>query len=76
MRDIVRAIQELRKEKGLNPSDLVELFVEIDEKGKKVIQKFYVEISKLTGLKKINFEDTKGGKTLDLEGLKLTLDIK
>ncbi len=76
MRDIVRAIQELRKEKGLNPSDLVGLLVEIDEKGKKVIQKFYVEISKLTGLKKINFEDTKGGKTLDLEGLKLTLDIK
>jgi isoleucyl-tRNA synthetase len=76
MRDIVRTIQELRKNEGLNPGDLADLFIETDEKGRKILDKFTKEISKLTSLGKITFGNVKEGEILDLEGLRLKLSIK
>ena len=38
-RDIIRSIQEMRKNKKLNPEDLVELSVETDESTRKLIEK-------------------------------------
>ncbi len=65
MRDIVRALQELRKTKGLNPGDIASLEVHTDEKGKKFLQKFEKEISKLTGVKEISFVSEAKGEGSD-----------
>ncbi len=70
VRDIIRAIQEMRKNKKLNPSDTVDLVVDIDEVGKKIFNKFNDEISKVTGLKEISFEQINGGDLVELDGLK------
>ena len=73
MRDIVRAIQEMRKNKKLNPEDTVNLVVDADEAGVKLFEKFNDEISKLTGLKEMRFETIDGGELLDIDGFKIRL---
>ncbi len=75
MRDIVRAIQEMRKAKNLKPNDEVILVVDTDATGKKIFEKFTEEISKVTGLKEIVYEQMDGGELLELEGLKVRLLI-
>ncbi len=70
MRDIVRAIQEMRKNKNLKPNDIVSLVVDTDAEGKKIFEKFNDEISKPTGLKEIVFEEMEGGELLELEGFR------
>ena len=75
MRDIIRAIQEMRKNKKLNPADVVDLVVDTDEAGKKFFEKFNDEISKVTGLKEISFEKMEGGELIELEGLKARMEI-
>ncbi|MFA5934739.1 MAG: class I tRNA ligase family protein [Candidatus Paceibacterota bacterium] len=76
MRDIVRMIQELRKNKKLNPGDLVELIVDTDENGKKIFDKFKDEISKTTGLSKITFGVLESSELIDLSGISIKVDIK
>lgn len=70
MRDIVRAIQEMRKNKNLKPNDVVSLVVDTDAEGKKIFEKFNDEISKPTGLKEIVFEGMEGGDLIELEGFR------
>ncbi len=76
MRDIVRSIQEMRKNKKLNPADMVELIIDTDEKGKKIFEKFSNEISKTTGLKEITFEKMEEGELVDIDGFKGRLLIE
>jgi isoleucyl-tRNA synthetase len=76
MRDIVRSIQEMRKNKKLNPADMVELIIDTDEKGKKIFEKFSNEISKTTGLKEITFEKMEEGELVDIDGFKGRLMIE
>jgi len=76
MRDIVRTIQELRKNKKLNPGDTVDLAVETDEAGKKLFNTFSAEISKTAGLKKVHFEKAEGGETLLVDGMQFIFIIK
>lgn len=76
MRDIIRAIQEMRKNKKLNPGDLIDLIVDTDESGKKLLEKFIDEISKVTGLKEVTFEKMEGGELIELEGFKARLLIE
>ena len=73
MRDIVRAIQEMRKNKKLNPGDQVGLVVDTDAAGKEIFEKFRSEISKATGLKEITYEQMDGGDLIELDGLKARL---
>jgi len=75
MRDVVRVIQEMRKNKKLNPEDLVDLIVDVDVAGKKIFEKFNDEISKITGLKEISFEKMEEGELVELDGLKARLVI-
>jgi isoleucyl-tRNA synthetase len=56
MRELLRAIQDLRKESGLNVEDRVVLMIETSDEGKKLVKKFETEISKPAGLIKITFE--------------------
>ncbi len=73
MRDIVRAIQEMRKAKKLNPGDLVGLVIDTDKAGQNIFEKFDKEISKATGLKEITFEKMEEGELIELDGLKARL---
>ena len=59
-RELVRAIQDMRKKTGLTPSDVISLFIETDENGKKLIEKFESEIKKIILASKIEFADNNG----------------
>lgn len=54
-RDLLRNLQGLRKEAGLDPSDLINIFVETDEEGRVFFEKFSSEIKNVAGIKKIEF---------------------
>lgn len=75
MRDIVRSIQELRKEKKLNPNDIVELSVNTDEAGKKILEKYSAEIKKITGLKDIKYGEVKDGREIAIDEIKMVVKI-
>jgi len=60
MREVVRAIQGLRKKAGLNPSDEISLRVSADGKVKNFIEKFSEEIIKPTNVKEFIFEEGDG----------------
>ncbi|MEI8124053.1 MAG: DUF5915 domain-containing protein, partial [bacterium] len=75
-RDIIRSIQEMRKNKKLNPEDLIELVIETDEKTMNLINKFEKEISKVTGIKKIIFENVADGETVEFDGFKIKVAIR
>ena len=59
-RDFIRAVQELRKNKNLVPSDSIELLVETDEEGKEFLDSVSEQIKKPTNISKIIFENNEG----------------
>jgi isoleucyl-tRNA synthetase len=59
-RELVRAIQDMRKIKGFTPSDKVSLFVDTDQNGKTLLQKFEAEIKKSAGVTKIELGPNDG----------------
>jgi isoleucyl-tRNA synthetase len=52
-RDIIRAIQDARKEAGLQPKDFVVLHISVDDSTKEVIENMKEIITKPTGVKEI-----------------------
>ena len=56
VRDIIRAIQELRKNNNLKPGDLINLQIIATPAGEILFNKFSDEISKTTGLKEIKIK--------------------
>jgi len=59
-RELLRAVQDMRKKMGLTPSDVITLSIEINEEGKKLVQKFESDIKKVVLASKIEFEENKG----------------
>ncbi|MEK7116894.1 MAG: class I tRNA ligase family protein [Patescibacteria group bacterium] len=59
-RDFVRAVQELRKNKNLVSSDMIELLVETDEKGKEFLNSVFEEIKERTNISEIIFAENDG----------------
>ncbi len=59
-RELVRAIQDMRKEKGLNPSDVITLEVKTGTEGQELINKFKDELAKTINAKEIKICDTSG----------------
>lgn len=59
-RELVRAIQDMRKKMGLTPSDVISLVVETDNEGKKLIQKFETDLLKVILASKIEFKENNG----------------
>ena len=53
VRDMIRGIQEERKNLGLSPKDTVNVTIEVTEKGKNIIEKYQSEISSVCGIEKI-----------------------
>ena len=59
-RELVRAIQDMRKKAGLTPSDIISLSVETDEIGKSLIQKFEADFKKTILINEVKFENNTG----------------
>ena len=62
-RELVRAIQDIRKKEGLTPSDMIILSLETNEEGKKLIQKFEAEIKKTVLASEIKLKQNNGTET-------------
>jgi isoleucyl-tRNA synthetase len=55
-RELVRAIQDIRKKMALTPSDLITLSIETDNAGKQLIKKFNSDMKKAVLASQIEFE--------------------
>ena len=60
MRELLRALQDLRKEKGLNPGDVATLLVGDKEMSKDLIKKYEQIILKTVSLSDIKFDGFEG----------------
>jgi len=74
-RDLIRAIQILRKEKILAPSDKIKLLIETNEAGKEFFSSVLKEIKKPTNIEEVLFTENDGGE-IDIDRLKFKLKIK
>jgi isoleucyl-tRNA synthetase len=59
-RELVRALQDMRKKMGLTPSDVISLAFETNDAGKKLIQKFEADIKKTVLASEIGFKKNDG----------------
>jgi isoleucyl-tRNA synthetase len=76
IRDLIRSIQEMRKEKKLNPEDVVLLSLTSDEKGLALVKKFEKEVKKTAGLKDIDYDGGAEEKEISIEDMRFFLEIK
>jgi isoleucyl-tRNA synthetase len=59
-RELARALQDMRKNMGLTPSDMVSVFFETNEAGKNLIQKFEDDLKKTVLVSNIEFKNNEG----------------
>jgi isoleucyl-tRNA synthetase len=59
-RELVRAIQDMRKKQGLMPSDVISLSVKTNGEGENIINTFKDELLKTVGAKEVRIEETEG----------------
>ncbi|OGG41527.1 hypothetical protein A2837_03435 [Candidatus Kaiserbacteria bacterium RIFCSPHIGHO2_01_FULL_46_22] len=59
-RDFIRAVQEMRKTQGLEPSDRITLTVQTSDGGEAILRAFESEIKRVTGTDSITFGDADG----------------
>ncbi len=79
VKDIARRLQTLRKERGYNPTDVLEIasILELDKESQEMINERIHEITFLTRVKKVNFvESCKEYKEDDIDGQKIRISIE
>lgn len=59
-RELVRALQDMRKKMGLTPSDLVTLTIKTDKEGEKLVNKFESDLKKTVQVSSIDFTENDG----------------
>ncbi|MEK7471120.1 MAG: class I tRNA ligase family protein [Patescibacteria group bacterium] len=59
-RELVRALQDMRKKIGLTPSHVISIVFETNDAGKKLIQKFENDMKKTVLVSKIEFKENDG----------------
>jgi len=59
-RELVRAIQDIRKKNGLNPNDIVTLQISASTEGQELINKFKKELMKAVSAKEIQIKENNG----------------
>lgn len=74
-RELVRAVQDMRKDMGLIPSDVISLYIKTDNVGEDMIEKFKNEILKTVGAKEIKFDDNDGNE-IKIDDLVFKLKIQ
>ncbi|PJE74590.1 MAG: hypothetical protein COV01_00985 [Candidatus Taylorbacteria bacterium CG10_big_fil_rev_8_21_14_0_10_41_48] len=62
VRDIIRAIQDMRKKEGLTVGDKVELVIDSDEKGKELVHKYLSDIRRVTLITGVSYDHIAGEK--------------
>ncbi|PIT97069.1 isoleucine--tRNA ligase [Candidatus Berkelbacteria bacterium CG10_big_fil_rev_8_21_14_0_10_41_12] len=73
-RELVRAIQDLRKKEGLTPNDKIVLVMEANEVSKNLIKKFENEIKKTALALEISFSQN-DGKEIKIDNLKFKIQL-
>jgi isoleucyl-tRNA synthetase len=76
VRELIRGIQELRKQEKLSLSDIVVLQVKTDSRGRSLIEKFGADIKKATQLKNISYESIVSGTAVKVDDMDFELKIK
>ena len=79
VKDIARRLQTLRKERGYNPTDVLEVasILELDEESLEMIKEKNEELSFLVRVKKVNFEKScKEYKDDDIDGQKIKISVE
>ena len=79
IKDLARRIQTLRKEKGFNPTDILERasILELDEESLNLIKDKTEEIAFLVRVKNVDFtESCKNYKDDDIDGLKIKIAVE
>lgn len=59
-RELVRAVQDMRKQMNLVPSDVVSISLETNDEGQELVEKFMDEFKKVVGAKEVKFEKNEG----------------
>jgi len=75
-RDLIRAIQEFRKEQKLNPNERANLVVKTGASGKDFLRKHEKEIATATTVASFVFEDNVSGKEISAGGFSFVFKIK
>ncbi|MEK7228238.1 MAG: class I tRNA ligase family protein [Patescibacteria group bacterium] len=63
-RELMRAIQDMRKQKGLKPEDVIELVIGTNAEGKEVVKKFEKDIKKTVGAKSLEIVESDSGEVI------------
>ena len=74
-RELVRAIQDLRKKEGLNPGDLVVLKIKTEKNGQDLINNFKTDLLKAISAKEIIFSEN-GGQEVKINELVFIIQIE
>ncbi|ETB63929.1 TPA: isoleucine--tRNA ligase [Candidatus Nomurabacteria bacterium] len=73
-RELVRAVQDMRKKMGLNPNDVVNLEIETGVEGQKIINRFEKEFEKAVSAK-VSIKENEG-EEIKIGDILLKIDIK
>lgn len=73
-RELIRAIQDMRKEKKLTPSDVITLTIAASKEGEDLINKFKTDLLKTVGAKEINIAENTGTE-IKIDALVFTISI-
>jgi isoleucyl-tRNA synthetase len=76
VRDMIRAIQDLRKTEGLTVGDKVALLLDSDEKGKELVQLFAHDIKKVTLVTDIEYAHLPHAPEMAIEEYRFKVGIK
>ena len=71
-RELVRAVQDLRKKSGLTPSEVI--LLSLSENAKEIVSMFENEMKKTVLAKEINFSENDGG-VVEIDTLKISIKI-
>lgn len=74
VRDFVRAVQELRKQKKLKPSDAAVLVVETDAAGKEFLNSVYEEVKRPANISELQF-GRNDGENLEIGNYKFKINL-
>jgi isoleucyl-tRNA synthetase len=75
IRDVVRAVQDIRKKKGLMPEDNVELVALTDEKGKEVIERAKEDLKQVAGVVEISYKAPKETFEVRIDTIDIACDL-
>ncbi|HPS21397.1 MAG TPA: class I tRNA ligase family protein [Candidatus Paceibacterota bacterium] len=75
LRELIRAIQDMRKKAGLVSSDVVVLNIETDQAGQNLVNKFKDELLKTVNAREINFAQN-SGEEIKIDNLSFKIAIQ